>query len=199
MASTIDVIAVKDEIRRYKARSAEFEKENKRITAELHDVTTKNAKLKTEFNILSCMEEIRFHDNVLDAAEAGDIRFDKKFKEANTKLEIQILNDEIRQVIPKLEQEAATNESAVKRLTRQHGEVADELSMFPKQFLIESEEAQRNIALLRRRRADIEGKSAMCAIENLRLISLFMGGLIFLRPSGECRQEQPTGARCPAL
>lgn len=160
MTSNIDVIAIKDEIKRYKARSAEFEKENKRISAELHDVTATNAKLKTELNILNCMEEIRFHDNVLDAAEAGDIKFDKKFKEANAKLEIQILNDEIRQVIPKLEQEAAANESAVKRLSRQHGEVADELSMFPRQFLIEREEAQRSIDLLKRQKADIEDRVA---------------------------------------
>jgi hypothetical protein len=155
---SVDVIAIKDELKKYKARAIEVEKENKRLTAELHDTTTRNAKLKTEFNILGCMEEIRFHDNVLDAAEAGDIVFDKKFREANAKLEIQILNEEIRQVIPKLEAEAGANEAAVKRLTRQQAEVSEELNMFPTQYLIESDEAQRKIDLLHRRKIEIEDR-----------------------------------------
>lgn len=158
MTSNIDVIALKDEIKRYKARSSEVEKENKRISAELANATTRNATLKTEFGILSCMEEIRFHDNVLDAAESGDIVFDKKFREANMKLEIQILNDEIRHVIPKLEQEAALNENAAKRLTKQQSDLGEELAMFPTQFLVDNEEAKRKIDMLKLRKAEIEGK-----------------------------------------
>lgn len=157
MSSNIDLIAIKDEIKRYKSRGNEIEKENKRIAAELSNVSARNATLKTEFGILSCMEEIRFHDNVLDAAEAGEIVFDKKFREANMKLEIQILNDEIRHVIPKLEQEAAANEGAVKGLIKHQSEVNEELAMFPTQFLIGSEEAQRKIDILKKRKAEIEG------------------------------------------
>ena len=157
MSSNIDVIALKDEIKRYKARSTDVEKENQRLSAELSDTTARNATLKTEFSILSCMEEIRFHDNVLDAAESGDIVFDKKFREANMKLEIQILNDEIRHVIPKLEQEATLNENAVKRLAKQQSELGEELAMFPTQFLVDNEEAQRNIDMLKLRKAEIEG------------------------------------------
>ena len=158
MASNVDVIAIRDEIKRYRARSSELEKENKRISAELQDTCRRNTSMKTEFNILTCMEEIRFHDNMLDAVEAGDIVYDKKFREANMKLEIQILNDEIRNVIPKLEQEAAANEGATKRLTKQMKSVTEELSMFPTQFLIGAEEAQAKIDVLKARKAQIEGR-----------------------------------------
>lgn len=186
--SSIDIIAIKDEIKRYKARSIELEKENRRISAELSDVGARNAALKTEFGILACMEEIRFHDNVLDAAEAGEIVFDKKFREANMKLEIQILNDEIRQVIPKLEQEAAGNEAAVKRLARQQAEVGDELGMFPSQFLVSSDETQRKIDVLKKRKAEIEGASS----DRCRAVSIAVDvACIPNRPCCKRGQERP--------
>ena len=103
------------------------------------------------------MEEFRFLDNMLEATETGSIVFDKKFKEANAKLEIQLLNDEIRHIIPKLEQEASTNEANTKRLTRQLADANEELNMFPSQFLLDSEEAQIKIDNLRRQKAELEG------------------------------------------
>jgi hypothetical protein len=158
----MDIITVKDEIKRNKNRFMDIDRENKRLQSELEDLQKRNGCMKTEFNILSCMEEIRLHDDILETTEYAEP--DKKFREAYMKLEIQVLNDEIRQVIPKLESEISQYDIETNKYNTILRDQQAELALFPKQFLIDAEELLDKIEIAKQRKLKLE--SSMSKSEN---------------------------------
>lgn len=155
--STIDIIAVKDEIKRYKARLVELDRENKSLNTELSTLTDRKTARRVEQNILACMEEIRFHDESTEISSGAD-NFDKKFREANMKLEISILNEEIRAVLPRLEMDVAAQEQRVKQCQRALKEQQAEMSLIPKTYLIDPKDMMEKIGQLKKQRDTIQCK-----------------------------------------
>ena len=150
-SGTVDVLAVKDEIRKYKARLQEVERDNKALSAELTSLTERNSIIQTQQRILTCMEEIRFHE---DSSEIEV--FDKKFREANAKLEISILNEEIRAALPKLEAEAAKHEQQIKLYSRKLKDQDAEMALIPEQYLVDSQRISAQVAVLKKKRDDLQ-------------------------------------------
>jgi hypothetical protein len=105
-----DIFELRDQIRGMLSTLRGLDEEKRSLQQEMKQHEQKCLILKTESNILSALDEVRFHDTSAAEHGEGDTSgggtFDKSFLEANLKLELTILNQELRQNLPKLEKEA---------------------------------------------------------------------------------------------
>lgn len=111
MASNDDVV-LRDQIRALKAKQLSIKEEKSALEASIRSSELKCTALKMETNILMALDEVRFQEIEESAKTSAsnsvpdDGLFSRQFIERNLKLELQILNAELRQILPKLEKEA---------------------------------------------------------------------------------------------
>lgn len=111
-----DIPALRDFIRKLKIRREDLNYETESLQKEISELDEKSTTLRGELNVLSAVDHVRIHTNDGFIKESDDklqSDEDKKFAEANMKLEIKILNAEIRHSLPSLEAEALKWEEAV--------------------------------------------------------------------------------------
>ena len=116
-SSLYDAHDLKDQIRKLKGIRVQLESEKAALEEEAAKGEIKLTALKQEYNLLAPTDEIRFTG---DDSEGGDIALidNKRFKQLNQKLDMQILITEIRAALPQLEAEVAKWESKVKGTTK---------------------------------------------------------------------------------
>jgi hypothetical protein len=166
------VLAIRDEVRRYRQQLSALETDNQAMQAELDTLRQQGVRLRSQYNILSCMQEIRFHEDTAAAFAAGidqsDIitsnsgtlggaTYDKKFREANLKLEITILNEDIRPILPRLEREAAAAEQRLRDLQRTAQEQDAERELLPPEYLVPVSEMRAKLETLRKTKEALNG------------------------------------------
>ena len=102
-----DILDIKNDIRKLKGRKLELISERKEIQNEIEVYETKRNALRQELNILGPLEELQF-DNGESMAECmvTDPASDKRHAEMDRKLELQILNSDIRAALVSLEADA---------------------------------------------------------------------------------------------
>lgn len=108
MASNDDVV-LKEQIRELKVKQQIIKEEKMKLEKSIYESDLKCNALKMEANILAALDEVRFQDidePVASQSVHDDVTFSRQFLEKNLKLELEILNAELRQSLPKLEKEA---------------------------------------------------------------------------------------------
>lgn len=125
MSSGMDLHDVKSEIKRMKGKKSQLDVDKRYLEEEIEKASAKMVGLKKELSVLKPMDEVRlFQDEGVNegvgntlfnvdgsittgSKQAKDIRnFQLMCNTMNAKLELQILNEEIRACLPKLEKEA---------------------------------------------------------------------------------------------
>lgn len=170
-----DVLAIRDDVRKFRQQLAASEADNQSMQAEVGTLRQQGVRLRSQYNILSCIEEVKFHEDtasafaaVLDpndsgaasnAGTLGGANYDKKFREANFKLEITILNEDIRPILPRLEREAAAAEQRLRDLQRQAREQEAERELLPPEYLTPVSEMRARLETLRKTKEALKSKN----------------------------------------
>jgi len=96
-----------------------LEKDQESLESENAQYEEQCARLQQEFNILSALAEAQTLEALEDAGgDEGDVQQQKKWAEMERKLEVQILNQEIRAVLPKLDADALQAELSIHGLEK---------------------------------------------------------------------------------
>jgi hypothetical protein len=121
MASADDVV-LRDQIKALRAQQLSMREEKIRVEKSIQASELKCNALKMEANILAALDEVRFQEveEPVSSHSALDDGFTRQFIERNLKLDLQILNAELRQALPRLEKEAIRAED-------ERGRVSDKL------------------------------------------------------------------------
>ena len=149
MASNDDVV-LRDQIRALKAQQLSIKEEKMKHEKSIQSSEMKCNALKMEANILMALDEVRFQeieDSVASHSIHEDGLFNRQFIERNLKLELQILNAELRQALPKLEREAIRAEdgsNTVKEELQDTQKKMDTLPIQSEQQLVHKEEELMN-------------------------------------------------------
>lgn len=102
-----DILDLKDEIKKLKIRRTELIQERTTIQNEITVFDALRTTLQQESNILSPLDELRFvGDDDTNTNGSADPNTDKRHAEMDRKLELQILNSDIRAALAGLEAEA---------------------------------------------------------------------------------------------
>jgi uncharacterized protein YlxW (UPF0749 family) len=100
-----DIHELRDQIKRLTASIKQGEEEQQRLQKETTSLENKLASLKMEGNVLLALDQVRFQDLTQRTPDEENIG-SKSFLEADLKLELSILNADIRRILPALEKEA---------------------------------------------------------------------------------------------
>jgi hypothetical protein len=133
MASTDDVV-LRDQIRALKAQQQSIKEEKMKLEKSIQSSDMKCAALKMEANILAALDEVRFQEieePVASQSIQDDGLFSKQFIEKNLKLELQILNAELRQILPKLEKDAIKAEDKRNKTSEELQEQIKKMDALP--------------------------------------------------------------------
>lgn len=102
-----DILDIKNDIRKLKGRKLELISERKEIQNEIDVCETKRNALRQELNILGPLEDLQFDNGEILADTVGtDPATDQRHAEMDRKLELQILNSDIRAALVSLEADA---------------------------------------------------------------------------------------------
>lgn len=115
MASA-DISALREQIRNMSTILKNLQEDKDALQRDAHSYDEKYSALRMEANILLAMDEVRWQEqerNQKQSSSSQDISSLNKttFQEENLKLELTILNSELRSVLPKLEKEAIAKEN----------------------------------------------------------------------------------------
>lgn len=138
-----DIPALKDQIRELKARKLELETEKADLLHQNLMYETKASECKQELNVLSAVNELRYA-----VIEDGATIFTLKMMEANRKLELQILNPEIKGALPILESQALEWEAKVNVYEKSAQEANARHRVLPKNLMLSSDEIVEEIGKL---------------------------------------------------
>ena len=142
-----DILDLKDEIKKLKIRKTELIQERTTIQNEITVFDNLRNTLQQEQNILSPLDELRFvGDDDANVNVSSDPNTDKRHAEMDRKLELQILNQEIRGALSSLEAEAIRCELQTHKL-----QVSAESSSY--NF---SKDSKNNLAFLLKSKEEIE-------------------------------------------
>jgi hypothetical protein len=110
-----DILDIRDEIKKLKLRKLQLIADRKGIQEEIDSYDVKRNALRQELNVLEPLDELRFAEqddtgggdpSGGDPASSDAAATEKRHAEMDRKLELQILNAEIRTTLTALEQEA---------------------------------------------------------------------------------------------
>eukprot|EP01041_Mallomonas_annulata_P010771 gene10771-22496_t len=143
-----DTIELRDQIRKLKIHRGDLISESKLLEQEISTLEDRCSSLRSELNVLYPVDQVRVHE-VPPEVDNVDIS-DKKFFEANMKLEIKIITADIRSSLPALEAEALMWEERVHKAGEFLKRSEDTLDRLPAVFKKNLDE---DIAALRKESA----------------------------------------------
>lgn len=134
MASTDDVV-LRDQIKALRIQQQSMKEEKLKLEKSIESSELKCNALKMEANILAALDEVRFQE-IEEPVESKSISddgglFNRQFIEKNLKLELEILNSELRQALPKLEKEAIRNEDKRNKISEELQEHMKKIESLP--------------------------------------------------------------------
>jgi hypothetical protein len=142
-----DVADLKEKIRRLRATRAEYEQERKTLEEESSRYENQLSSLRQELNIIGNIDTLQCHasDEFTDEFNPEAMR---KFKSMNDKLDMKILNQEIRAALPQLEREAKTWEAKAKGKLKSITRNERNQMLFPSMMLNSQEEIEEQIGVV---------------------------------------------------
>lgn len=119
MAST-DIYELRDQIKRMNAQLQSYDDERISLRQEEKAYDDRLNALRMETSVLAALDEVRFEESKDNGVEFTDSQVlnDRKFLEANLKLELTVFNAEMRQSLPRLEKEALKWEELLNEHTK---------------------------------------------------------------------------------
>ena len=152
-----DIDEFKDLIRKLKTRKNELIIESTNVNNQIQEISATYESATKELNILNVADEIR--NETSDVANPNNsLILDKKFIEENKKLEISILNHEIKSVLPKLEQEAMIWEQKMHDIEKETLKTQEQMSQMPDQYTKTTAELEQIYSELIEEKAKLAGK-----------------------------------------
>jgi hypothetical protein len=172
-----DIYELREQIKTMIQTIKSLEEEKKQSEKEGKEYEIKLMTLRTEGNILGALEQVRYHDlNEMIGRTGGSVGggisqgisgggeresvggeiFDQKFLEENLKLELQILNAELRHNLPKIEKEAIESEYSyqnAENLLKKEQKRKENLSVKPQELI------NQEVSELLDKRRKIEGQN----------------------------------------
>lgn len=128
-----DSIELKSEIRKLRARKIDLEQERKELESAIADGEERLINLRKQSNIALVSREIEWQSDCPDSEI--DSETDKRLQEMNLKLELQILNAELKKVLPSLEARALKCESQVHQIEKKSQKASEKVAKIPTTFL----------------------------------------------------------------
>ena len=160
-----DVEALRKLVADLKAESQVLSAEKKALEAETEKFEASTSTLKQEFNIIGAAADISGWDNDMEAWKAGDAADipcdEKKWFEENRKLEVKILNEEMRAVLQKLERDALVYESNIFAIEKQALLAQERQNMLPALLNKSSTELEEEMGLIIERRLKVKATMKM--------------------------------------
>lgn len=153
-----DIYELRDQIKSMMSTLRTIEEEKKCLSRETQQYEEKCLLLKTEANILNALDTVRYHDHEVINEMIDKKIFNKTFLESNLKLDLSILNLELRQNLPKYEKEIIGKEYE----TEEEMEMIQQLKLKKDNFLIKNEkQIHEEMTELLEKRMRMEGTSTL--------------------------------------
>ena len=169
-----DIPELKEQIRKLKARRLELNAEKSQLELDLQELDKKALTLRSEINVLGAFDDAKYEDNSDGNKNEEDVALDKKFYEANRKLEISILNVEIRNALPNLEKEALACEEIAFRSERILKQSELEHKSLPDLYLYSQSEIASEVAKLSESKNSMKRNIYICRGNHCLYINLFI-------------------------
>lgn len=150
-----DIDEFKDLIRKLKIRKNELTTESASLNSKIEEAAATYESAKKELNVLNVADEIR---NESAEIASNSLLLDKKFIEDNKKLEISILNHDIKLSLPKLEQEAIIWEQKMHDIEKETLKTQEQMSQMPEQLTKTTAELEQVYSELLEEKAKLSGK-----------------------------------------
>lgn len=144
-----DQLELKAMTKKLKARMSELLAEQSSLQQQISELASTYASAKQNVNSLGVDDEIRMFE--------GDdtVVLDKKFLEADQKLEVQILNQEIKACLPKLEHDAVFWEQQMHGIEKQTQKAAAGVAKLPSHLTKTTEELEQLFHSLTERKQEL--------------------------------------------
>lgn len=142
-----DAADLKEKIRRLRANRAELDLDRKAMEEESLRYENILASLRQELNIISNIDTLQCHASD-EFTEEFNPEAMKKFKIMNDKLEMKILNQEIRTALPQLERDAKSWEVRSKGKLKSITKNEKNQMLFPSMMLNSTEEIEEQIGMV---------------------------------------------------
>lgn len=142
-----DAEDLKERIRSLRSARSQIDTERKQLEDELIFYERKFASLKKELNIIECTDDLRGTADDFVSEELNS-ELQKKFKLLNDKLDMKILNQEIRVALPYLEKVANSHESNAKGKQKISNKYEKDQKAFPSVILQPSSEVEEQVGLI---------------------------------------------------
>lgn len=148
MNPVYDIVELKDKIRRFRDERIQIDQEKTILEDEIRQYESKWIQIKQELNIISNTDDIR--GNIPDDENKEDYNPDviKAFRIFNDKLDMKILNEEIRKILPILEKEALEGESKASGKLKVTNKNDKAQKQFPSMILRSELEIQDQIGII---------------------------------------------------
>lgn len=142
-----DAADLKEKIRRLRASRASLEQDRTRMEEEVTSLESHLAALRKELNIIGKVDTLQCAASD-EFTEELNSEMMKKFRVMNDKLEMKILNNEIRAALPQLEKEAKSWEARAKGKQRTTSKNEKNQLSFPSVMLNSAEEIEEQIGMV---------------------------------------------------
>lgn len=132
------------------------------LDADIKQGESASSALKQQYNIIGAAADISGWDSQLEFNPHGDAKnlvipeADKKWLEANRKLEVKILNDEIRSVLGRMEKEALTYESNIFAIEKAALQAQEKQKLLPALLNKSSSELEEEMGLIIEKRLKVK-------------------------------------------
>lgn len=148
-AEVYDAVELRMMIKKLKARKSELLSESVGLKQQLNDLSLTYANARQNVNALGVDDEIRMFE--------GDdtVVLDKKFLAADRKLDVQILNQEIKAVLPRLEQDAVRWEQQMHGFEKQSQSAAAGVAQIPSHLTKPTAELEEMLTALTEQKAKL--------------------------------------------
>ena len=156
MASNDDIV-LKEQIKQLKLQQYNIKEEKMKLEKSIQESNMRCNALKMEANILAALDEVRFQDveEPVSSASVNEEVMSRQFVERNLKLELEILNNELKHCLPKLEKDAIKYEEKSNEMNEKLQKYQKEINSLP---IISDDELQKREEELMKKKELLHGK-----------------------------------------
>ncbi|KAJ1441739.1 hypothetical protein B484DRAFT_442623 [Ochromonadaceae sp. CCMP2298] len=165
MADTaiFDELDLKERIRKYRAARQHIDSERAQLEEEAEALEMRMASLRQEMNVLGSSELVAD-----DCTEESNPEAMKRFRVWNDKLEMKILNQEMRLSLPHLERDAELWEGRSQGMQRATQKNAKDQTRFPSMVMRAAEEIEEHIGALVEERYTLKAQASAAVLAHKR-------------------------------
>ena len=149
MNPVYDIADLKDKIRRFREERIQIDQDRTVLEEEIKLQEIKWNQIKQELNIIANTDDIRGNIPDDDSKEEYNPEMMKAFRIFNDKLDMKVLNEEIRTILPILEKEASELEYKATGKLKSTNKNDKAHKQFPSMILRSQQEIQEQIGIYR--------------------------------------------------